>query len=246
MKETALLPIISARIKMHVPEIQLHQESHNAPLFLFYKKIPGEPLKTETYLALSESEKKKLAKKLAQFYLQLHCLNPEELQAAGVSAIHPWQQPNEIDANKLLILNNELREVYYKIIEDYNVLSPDPYDTTFGFFSEVGKHMAFDHSKKVLHGIYNFSDSGFAPLHQEFIYTNFTHPELTEYVIQAYETLSGRSIDRQRVATLTSYSYLSQISEALEASEEQAKIVSCFKLWLEISKVFPYDAFQKI
>ena len=73
--------------------------------------------------------------------------------------------------------------------------------------------MAFDHTSKRLNGIYDFGDSGFGPLHQEFIYSNWIAPDLTARIVTDYEALSGRSLDRRRVDLLTGVHRLSELAE---------------------------------
>lgn len=233
MKEAALLVIIQPRIKMHVPEMELHQEGKDTPLFSIHKKIPGEALETKHYEVLPENARNKLAKKIAQFYVQLHSLNPEELMAASAGKIENWHTSNEIIEHVIPLLNKELKLISKDIVDKYIALPPDPYGTTYGFFDGHGWNMAFDHKRKVLNGIYDFADSGFGSLHQEFIYTNFIHPDLTERVITAYETLSKRSIDRNRVNILTGYHRLSEIKETITMPEHLPEMILHFEKWTQ-------------
>src|SRR5919106_64050 len=62
-----------------------------------------------------------------------------------------------------------------------------PYGTTYGFFDGHGWNMAFDHTTNRLNGVYDFADSGFGPLHQEFIYTNLIARDLTARIVAEYE-----------------------------------------------------------
>ena len=92
-------------------------------------------------------------------------------------------------------------------------LPPDPHGNIYGFFDGHGWNMAFNHAQGRLNGIYDFADSGFGPLHQEFIYSNFISPDLTARIISAYEMLTGRRLDRRRIAILTGFHRLSELAE---------------------------------
>ena len=232
-KEAILLAVIQPRIRMRVPEMQLHEEGKGEIFFSIHKKIPGEALEREKYHALSEAAKNKLAKKIAQFYLQLHCLNAEELRVVGVNEIEVWHSPEEILNNVIPLLNNELQSISKEIVYHYSALSPDPYGTTFGFFDGHGWNMAFDHQREILNGIYNFADSGFGSVHQEFIYSNFISPDLTGRIITAYEKLSQRSLDRQRINILTSYHRLSEIADIATMHQHLPKMIQHYQNWLE-------------
>jgi len=232
-KEVALLAVIQPRIKMRVPDMQLHQEDKEALFFSIHKKIPGEALETKNYDALPENAKNKLAKKMAQFYLQLHCLNPEELQAAGADTIEAWHTSEDIIKNAIPLLNNELQSIAKVIVHQFNALPPDPYGTTYGFFEGHGWNMAFDHQRGILNGIYDFADSGFGALHQEFIYSNFISPDLTERIIKEYERRSKRTIDRKRINILTGYHRLSEIAEVVAMLQHLPMMIGHFEEWLE-------------
>jgi hypothetical protein len=74
--------------------------------------------------------------------------------------------------------------------------------------------MAFDHDRGRLNGIYDFGDSGIAPLHQEFIYSNFISRDLTERIVTAYASFTGRNLDRRRIDILTGAHRLWELGEA--------------------------------
>ncbi len=80
--------------------------------------------------------------------------------------------------------------------QEFERLPPDPHGQTYGFFDGHGWNMAFDRVRGRLNGIYDFADSGFGPVHQEFIYSNFISPDLTERIAAAYEKASGRTLDK--------------------------------------------------
>ncbi len=73
--------------------------------------------------------------------------------------------------------------------------------------------MAFDNRNGKLNGIYDFADSGFTALHQEFLYSNFIAPDLTARIIGEYEALTGRDLDRRRIELLTAMHRLSELAE---------------------------------
>jgi hypothetical protein len=73
--------------------------------------------------------------------------------------------------------------------------------------------MAFDHARGKLNGLYDFADSGFGPLHQEFIYPNFISTDLMARIVGGYENATKRFLDRERIWVLTGVHRLSELAE---------------------------------
>jgi hypothetical protein len=71
--------------------------------------------------------------------------------------------------------------------------------------------MAFDHAAGRLNGIFDFGDSGFGPLHREFVQTSWVSPDLTERIVAEYQALTGRPLDRERIRLTTGVLRLSEL-----------------------------------
>jgi hypothetical protein len=85
--------------------------------------------------------------------------------------------------------------------------------------------MAFDHAAGGLNGIFDFGDSGFGPLHQEFIQSSLISPDLTERIAAEYETLTARLLDRERIALITAVLRLSELGGVAADPLRAAKAV---------------------
>ena len=210
MKEAALLGVIRPSLSMALPDMHIHD---GPPIFSSHTKLQGEHLITEDYDALPQADRQRLGDDLARFYAELHDLDSDRIRAVGVGAIHPWQSPEAVRAKALPLLPPDIRTDAEVIVSDFEALPPDPYGNIYGFFDGHGWNMAFDHAHRRLNGIYDFGDSGFGPLHQEFIYSNFISPDLTARIVSAYEMLTGRRLDRRRIAVLTGFHRLSELAE---------------------------------
>lgn len=199
-REAGLLAVIRPRVAMAVPDLTLHA---GPPLFSSHAKIEGEHLLAADYAKLAEAQRRHLAEQLARFYADLHALEAGLMAAAGALPVEAWLGPDEILAKALPALPPHLRLRAAETVAAWRALPPDPYGTTYGFFDGHGWNMAFDHAAGRLNGVYDFADSGFGPLHQDFIYSNMISPGLTARIIGAYEPLAGRALDRRRIALLT-------------------------------------------
>lgn len=226
--EAGVLALIRPAVTMPVPELTLHP---GPPLFSRHGKLRGEHLLTRHYEVLPLEPRQRLAADLALFYAQLHNLDAGEVKAAGAGPIMPWHQPDDILRRIWPVLPAELRRHAEQTISAWQQLPADPHGVTYGFFDGHGWNMAFDHTAQRLNGIYDFGDSGFGPLHQEFIYSNWIAPDLTERIITRYEALTGRSLDRQRIDLLTGVHRLSELAELADHVDHAGFALSAVAAW---------------
>ncbi|KKZ86942.1 aminoglycoside resistance protein [Rhizobium phaseoli] len=228
VKEAALLDIIRPSLSMAVPDMRIHD---GPPIFSCHAKLEGEHLIDQDYEALGEGVRQRLADDLARFYAELHALDPDRLRAAGAAAIQPWQSPDVVRAKALPLLPADIQRFAQTVVSDFEFLPPDPYGNVYGFFDGHGWNMAFDFRHGRLNGIYDFADSGFGPLHQEFIYSNFISPDLTARIVSAYEILTGRRLDRRRIAIMTGFHRLSELAELADDPANVEQMIRSAANW---------------
>lgn len=212
-REAAVLAIIRPAVSLPVPHMTLHEgpPGAGAPLYSRHPKLPGHYLERALYAGLAEPVRDRLAEDLAAFYAQLHALPAERLVAAGAGPIQPWLPADVILEKTWPILEPPLRRYAERTLAAWRALPPDPHGATFGFFDGHGWNMAFDAWR--LNGLYDFGDSGFGWLHQEFIYSNMISPDLTGRIVDRYETLSGRALDRERIGLLFAVLRLTELAQ---------------------------------
>ena len=233
-KEAALLDVIRPSLSMAIPDMRIHD---GPPVFSSHTKIEGEHLIAEDYDALRGNDRQRLAEDLARFYAELHVLDADRMRTAGAGAILPWQSPEAVRAKALPLLPPDITSFARAVVSDFEALSPDPYGNIFGFFEGHGWNMAFDHAQARLNGIYDFADSGFGPLHQEFIYSNFISPDLTARIVSAYEILTGRRLDRRRIAILTGFHRLSELAEFADDPAYVEEMIRSVATWAAAARV---------
>lgn len=214
-REARILATVRPHLTMPVPDLELFEKPM---LFSRHDKIPGEHLLHDQYEKLTVEACERLAETLARFHAELHALAPETMRRAGATAIKPWLSLAEIRAKALPLVPTEHRALCQRTLDLYGALAPDPLGTTYGFFDGHGWNMAFDHARQQLNGVYDFADSGFGPMHQDFIYSTFVSFDLTRRIIDRYTRMTGRTIDKERVALLTGVHRLSELAELAEDS----------------------------
>lgn len=226
--EAALLAAVRPQVDMPVPKTELHP---GPPVFSRHDKLPGAHLLPRQYALLPEKARQRLAADMALFYAQLHRLEPEMMAAAGAHPIKPWLPPEDILRRALPALPPELHAYAQRAIAEWQDLPPDPYGTVYGFFDGHGWNMAFDHPAQRLNGIYDFADSGFGALHQEFIYSNWISPDLTARIITGYEILTGLALDRRRIMLLSGILRLSELAEYADDPEHRPSMAQNVADW---------------
>ena len=234
VKEAAVLAIIRPSLSMAVPDMRIHD---GPPIFSSHAKLEGEHLIAEDYDALGEGNRQRLADDLARFYAELHELDADRLRSAGAATIQPWQSPEAVRTKALPLLAPDIQNFAQAVVADFEALPPDPYGNVYGFFDGHGWNMAFDYAQGRLNGIYDFADSGFGPLHQEFIYSNFISPDLTARIVSAYEGLTGRKLDRRRIAILTGFHRLSELAELADDPLNVEQMTRSVAAWAASSRL---------
>ena len=228
-KEANMLAIVRPKITLTVPDLEFFDSPQP---FSRHTKLKGEHLVTAQYVLLTESAKQNLANDIARFYAELHAIDAASMQAVGASLSEPGLSSEQIWEGIQARLPVTLQAKAKQILEAWTQLAPDPYGITYGFFDGHGWNMAFDHKAQKLNGIYDFGDAGLDELHQEFIYTSFISPDLTSRVIDNYERITGRQIDRERVSILTGVLLLTELAEMGDDPDYADTVLANVVTWL--------------
>jgi aminoglycoside phosphotransferase (APT) family kinase protein len=210
VREAALLTIVHPAVTLPTPDMTIHD---GPPLFSRHGKLRGGYLEPSVYAQLAEPARDRVADDLALFYAQLHGLPAAALQAAGAVPIESWLEPGDILQKAWPLLDPPLRRYAERTIAAWRDLPPDPHGLTYGFFDGHGWNMAFDPAAQRLNGVYDFGDSGFGDLQQDFIYSNMISRDLTGRIVSRYESFTGRALDRERIALLFRALRLSELAD---------------------------------
>jgi aminoglycoside phosphotransferase (APT) family kinase protein len=226
--EARLLAVIRPAIATPVPDIELFETSR---LFSRHHKLKGEHLLTAEYERLPGEDRAHLAEAMAQFFAQIHALDPAAMAAAGATPLDGWPEADTIMTRAVPLLPAGQQALAQRTIAAWQTLSPDPLGTVYGFFDGHGWNMAFDHQRRRLNGIYDFADSGFGPLHQEFVYPSLISADLTARIIDVYERLTARALDRDRINLLTGILHLTELAWQADDPEHLPMLRQFFANW---------------
>jgi aminoglycoside phosphotransferase len=217
-REVALLTFLRPRITMPLPQPILYDGDEP---FSQHRAIPGDKLLADDYLMLGEGSRNALATRMAQLYAELHQLPLARMQQAGAVAVDPWMSPDEILERALPRLPRGYKGWARKVVSAYRRLSIKGDELVFGYFDGHGWNMAFDFTTATLNGVYDFGDSGFGSRHRDLSYSNWISADLTLRIIDRYEELTRRKVDREQVMLYTSALRLAELAEGF-LSDDQA------------------------
>jgi len=217
-REVALLTYLRPRITMPLPQPVLFDGDEP---FSQHRAIPGEKLLADDYLMLGEGSRNALATRMAQLYAELHQLPLARMQQAGAVSVDPWMSPEEVLDRALPRLPRGYKGWARKIVAAYRKLTIKGDELVFGYFDGHGWNMAFDFTTGSLNGVYDFADSGFGSRHRDLSYSNWISADLTLRIIDRYEVLTSRTVDRDQVMLYTSALRLAELAEGF-LSDDQA------------------------
>ncbi len=215
-REARLLVPMRSHVTLPIPDMTLHE---GPVLFSLHRKIPGERVNPGDYMRLSSAARHRFACDLARFFAQLHDIPIATMRMAGADAVDWWDTRPETLAPVWAVLPDDVAATARRAIEDYSRLSVDRRNDVFGFFDAHGWNMAFDHERDRLNGIFDFADCGFGPPEREFVQVSLIHPELAGAVIDAYQDIARRRIDRRVIFLLGAAMRLSELAGALETGD---------------------------
>jgi len=229
-REVALLSVIAPRVTMPVPAMKLFE----APVpHTLHAKLKGISLDPEAYAKTSEATRSTIGEQLGLFYAELHAIDSGLFRTAGAQPVEAWFDAPTIRDRAMPLLPPDLRAWADRALDLWANLPPDPYGVTYGFFDGHGWNLAFDPQHGRLNGVFDFGDSGFGPLHQEFIYSNLIAPDVTARIVTSYERHTGRKLDRERILLLSDIHRLWEIAVECEDSESVAIMLAEARSWVE-------------
>ena len=229
-REASLLAAVRPQLTLPVPDMTIHD---GPPLFSLHGKLPGKTLDSDGYAKLDGQARRRLAEDIALFLAELHAIDPAIMHKAGALPVGWWDTEDVTLAPVWPQLPEHLRELAQSAIADYRALEPDPLGEVYGFFDAHGWNMAFDHERGRLEGIFDFADSGFGPPHREFVQISLIDPEIATRTADAYQTRTGRKLDRRRIFLLAAAMRLSELAGAIETGDHVDAIRRYATDWLE-------------
>lgn len=199
-KEARTLAYFGERLELRIPELTTHTDTY---FYSCHPKIPGDSLTSQAYQELTEAERDALAKTLALFFTQIHSTSLEEARSAlRLERREKWKPSSEIIAIVEPLVPAHIHPHIRETMTRFDAMEPNGGYDVIGHFDAHGRNMAFDFRSKTLAGLFDFADIGIGDFHKDLQGTSWISTDLTSRIIPLYETLSGRTVDRDRVSLL--------------------------------------------
>lgn len=215
-REVAILQFLKPRVTMPLP----HMVFNDGPVpFSQHLKIPGSSLESADYLRLGEGQRNALATRMAQLYSELHVLPLNRMQQVGATGVDPWMAPDDIIAGAGPKLPRGYKGFLDRTVSAYRKLTISGDEQVYGYFDGHGWNMAFDHEMGLLNGVFDFADSGFGARHRDLSYSNWISADLTLRIIDRYEELTRRAVNRDLVMLYSSALRLAELAEGFLPEE---------------------------
>jgi aminoglycoside phosphotransferase (APT) family kinase protein len=229
-RESKLLDFLRPRVKMTLPNMILHD---GPMLFSQHAIIPGTYIEEAHYDALDGRQRDAMAMRLAQFYAELHALPLPRLHAVGAVPVVPWRRAKDILERAKPMLPKKHLPLLERTMKAYSRTSICGDEMIFGYFDGHGWNMAFDRKTGTLNGLFDFADAGYGPRHRDLSYSNFISADLTLRIIDHYEKMAQRKIDRELVMLYATVLRFAELIDdhlendvALEIIDDWAKTLS--------------------
>lgn len=229
-REAKLLNFLRPRVAMTLPNMVLHE---GPMLFSQHAVIPGEDIEEDQYDELDSGQRDEMARRLARFYADLHALPLPRLHAIGAVPVVPWRRAKDILQRAGPLLPKKHLPLLERTMKAYSQISICGDEMIFGYFDGHGWNMAFDHKAGRLNGLFDFADAGYGPRHRDLSYSNFISTDLTLRIIDHYEQMTQRQIDRDLVMLYATVLRFSELIDdnlendiALEIIDDWAKDLS--------------------
>ena len=209
-RETKLLDLVRPAVTIPVPEMRFF---HRPRAHSLHRKLQGVHLLPADYASLPEATRTMLAEDLARFFAELHAIPLSAACAAGARPEAPWPPLAEIARLAIPHLPAALHANALAVLDAYANRGPDPLGEVLGHFDTHGWNMAWDHSGARLNGLYDFGDAAIGEVHREFVAPGLLSTDLVARIISTYERLTGRSVDRTRMAVLAGAARLRELAD---------------------------------
>lgn len=195
VKEERVLRFLKGRLSLQIPNLSISQTGH---LFSCHRKILGNPVFCENYDAFDDATKDAFAEDLAQFFAELHQIEPAEVADLNVGKF-PARMSDEKFAKMQRLLPSNYQQAIGELQARIATENAKKSDDVFGHFDCAGVNMAFDHAAGRLAGVFDFAEATIGDVHKELQNVTKISYACALHVANRYRRLTGRPIDMNRV-----------------------------------------------
>ena len=185
--------------KLETPDLTI---SYGDYPFSWHPKLLGETFMPDHYQAMDEARKDQTASDIADLFVAMHNLPPDQVRKAGIGAVYDFF-PRDAMIGLQDILADDLKDQFEKAMADWSDLTVEDTDLVPGHFDVHGWNMAFDAKAQRVAGVFDFADCGIGDRAREFSPLNGVSADLTRRVMDHYQARTGLAVSWERVCLYT-------------------------------------------
>lgn len=223
--EQKITDFLSGKVRMPIPSISVHAE----PVILArHRKLLGETFDKNRYKKLATEDKNTLASELAKFIADIHAIPQALVQGANLSLAPSWElQPNLIDEHLSSSDEEVIKALLPEVLRNQRMLTVPRSNIVFGHFDLHGGNLLFNKEQNHITGVIDFGNCKLGDLHQDLSTMNLSSADLATRIIDQYEKITRRKVNRLLVQHYTTVFYLN-----LLAGLKRNKAEDKFDYWL--------------
>ncbi|WGO99110.1 cupin-like domain-containing protein [Saccharophagus degradans] len=223
--EQRITDFLSGKVELPIPSISVHPE----PVILVrYRKLSGDTFDKNHYMKLSEANKNNLAAQLAKFIADLHEIPSAVIQGAKLALAPSWKLKPDLIEEQLSSSDDEvIKALLPEVLRNQRAIKVPESNVVFGHFDLHGGNVLLDKEYAHVSGVIDFGNCKLGDLHQDLSTMNLSSPDLTVRIVEQYEQLTNKNVNRLLVQHYTTIFYLN-----LLAGLKRNKTDDKFKYWL--------------
>lgn len=223
--EQKITDFLSGKVQLPIPSISVHVE----PVVLArYRKLSGETFDKNRYTQLSDDNKSTLAAQLARFIADLHAIPASVVQGAKLELAPSWELKPDLVEEQLSSSNDDvIKALLPEVLRNQCALEVPKSNVVFGHFDLHGGNLLFDKEQTHVTAVIDFGNCKLGDLHQDLSAMNLSSPDLAIRIVDQYERLSSRKVNRLLIQHYTTVFYLN-----LLAGLKRNKTDDKFNYWL--------------
>ncbi len=228
LKEINILDYLKNKITaVQIPEIKYTGKKY---FYMGYEKIKGETFNTHfCYLQLSQDQRNKIIQQLAAFLYELHTALPAAKgREFGIKEVSVLDTIHKIATRleKVKNIDKNIVKLAYHVENLCKKIKPQEHEITVIHGDLHKRNMAFDPVTKKITGIFDFDQLQINDIHKDFRSFYKLRPYNRDFfatLAQAYEKLSGRKLDRWRIALYALVEELNHVLDITDQTPEKLK-----------------------
>lgn len=232
--EQTVTDLIRQKIPLAIPNLSIHAY----PVIMArYLKLPGHKFNKSRYNSLSDKDKQAIAQQIAEIMAVFHKMKPEELEQGNINFSPSWELNTELIKEQLgTDTEPAIKALLTEVLRNQEALQVPDSNKVFGHFDLHGSNLLFNDAHNQVTALINFGNCKIGDLHQDLSVMNLSSPDLAEQIARAYETITGRKLNKLLIQHYTTIFYLHLLAE-LKKKQSQKK----YTYWLgELSRWYDY------